>query len=124
MTDGVLAFLLNRGRPPPLPGARRNRRRRLTARQRLTDITTAAAVSVVRLRLFIAPLSTKTVGRGGGLRRNLTLFDFEREQITQIVSRLMDGLTLAGWLFDAAGRTILKATTCDTYANSSSRTGI
>ena len=43
-------------------------------------ITTAAAVSVVRLRLCMG----KSVGGGGGLRRNLTLFDFEEGEITLI----------------------------------------
>ena len=58
-------------------------------------VTTAAAASVIRLRLFIAPLSTKRIGGGGGLRRSLTLFDFGGEQITRL-TRLMDGLTRAG----------------------------
>ena len=42
--------------------------------------------SVLRLRPFIARLSTKSVGGGGGRRRTLTLFDLEGEQITQMAT--------------------------------------
>ena len=57
--------------------------------------TNVAAASNVRLRLCIAPLSTKSVGGGGGPRRTLTLFDFDAGKVPHIISRFMDVLARA-----------------------------
>ena len=69
--------------PSPPPPGRRHLNRMHARPPSLSSAAVAFSAISARVPLFL-PSSTKTVGEGGGLRRNLTLFDFEGEQITQI----------------------------------------